>query len=69
MFDHFYFNHGYTELNFGLWPVQAADAYYGPFRVRESAPTPLVMRHDLRPGDAVPRGVGARRASSGTRGC
>jgi pimeloyl-ACP methyl ester carboxylesterase len=43
MFDHFWFNHGYTELNFGLWPVEAQDVYRGPFRVRGSAPTPLVV--------------------------
>jgi pimeloyl-ACP methyl ester carboxylesterase len=43
MFNHAYFNHGYTELNFGLWPATAQDAYYGPFRVKDSAPTPLVV--------------------------
>jgi pimeloyl-ACP methyl ester carboxylesterase len=43
MFNHVYFNHGYTVLNFGLWPATAQDAYYGPFRVKDSAPTPLVV--------------------------
>ena len=43
MFDHAYFNHGYTELNFGLWPATAQDTYTGPFRVKDSAPTPLVV--------------------------
>jgi pimeloyl-ACP methyl ester carboxylesterase len=43
MFNHFYFNHGYTELNFGLWPATAQDTYEGPFRVKDSAPTPLVV--------------------------
>jgi pimeloyl-ACP methyl ester carboxylesterase len=43
MFDHFYSNHGYSELNFGVWPVRARDSYDGPFRVRASAPTPLVV--------------------------
>jgi pimeloyl-ACP methyl ester carboxylesterase len=43
MFDHAYFNHGYTELNFGLWPATARDTYEGPFRVKDSAPTPLVV--------------------------
>jgi pimeloyl-ACP methyl ester carboxylesterase len=42
-FDHTYFNHGYTELNFGLWPATAQDTYEGPFRVKDSAPTPLVV--------------------------
>jgi pimeloyl-ACP methyl ester carboxylesterase len=43
MFNHFYSNHGYTELNFGLWPAKAQDAYDGPFHVKASAPTPLVV--------------------------
>jgi pimeloyl-ACP methyl ester carboxylesterase len=43
MFDHFYSNHGYSELNFGLWPATAQDTYNGPFRVKGSAPTPLVV--------------------------
>jgi pimeloyl-ACP methyl ester carboxylesterase len=43
MFDHIYSNHGYTELNFGLWPATARDTYEGPFRVKDSAPTPLVV--------------------------
>ena len=36
MFDHFYFNHGYAELNFARWPVRAQDVYDGPFRVRST---------------------------------
>jgi pimeloyl-ACP methyl ester carboxylesterase len=43
MFNHAYFNHGYTELNFGLWPATAQDTYEGPFRIKDSAPTPLVV--------------------------
>jgi pimeloyl-ACP methyl ester carboxylesterase len=42
-FDHFYSNHGYSELNFGLWPATAQDTYEGPYRVKDSAPTPLVV--------------------------
>jgi pimeloyl-ACP methyl ester carboxylesterase len=42
-FNHFYSNHGYTELNFGLWPATAQDTYEGPFHVKPSAPTPLVV--------------------------
>jgi pimeloyl-ACP methyl ester carboxylesterase len=43
MFDHFYFNHGYLETGFGLWPVRAKDAYYGPYNLKKSTPTPLVV--------------------------
>jgi pimeloyl-ACP methyl ester carboxylesterase len=42
-FDHVYWNNGYVELNYGLWPARDKDAYAGPFRVRGSAATPLVV--------------------------
>jgi pimeloyl-ACP methyl ester carboxylesterase len=42
-FDHTYWNNGYVELNYGLWPARDRDAYAGPFRVRGSSPTPLVV--------------------------
>jgi pimeloyl-ACP methyl ester carboxylesterase len=42
-FDHFYFNLGYTELNYGLYPIHDRDAYYGPFKASRSSPTPLVV--------------------------
>jgi pimeloyl-ACP methyl ester carboxylesterase len=41
MFDHFWFNTGYTELNYGLWPIHAKDAFAGPFRASKSSPTVL----------------------------
>ena len=41
MFDHFYLNTGYTELNYGLWPIHAKNAYKGPFTVAKSSPTVL----------------------------
>jgi pimeloyl-ACP methyl ester carboxylesterase len=43
MFDHFYVNNGYAELNYGLYPVQGQDAFKGPFRVPGSSPTILVV--------------------------
>jgi pimeloyl-ACP methyl ester carboxylesterase len=41
MFDHFYFNSGYVEVNYGLWPIHDEGAYYGPFTASKSAPTVL----------------------------
>ena len=41
MFDHFWFNTGYTEVNYGLWPIHDKSAYYGPFTASKSAPTVL----------------------------
>jgi pimeloyl-ACP methyl ester carboxylesterase len=43
MFDHFYVNNGYSELNYGLYPVQGRDVFRGPFRVPRSSPTILVV--------------------------
>ncbi|HEX7297709.1 MAG TPA: alpha/beta hydrolase [Solirubrobacteraceae bacterium] len=43
MFDHFYVNNGYVELNYGLYPVRARDRFSGPFRVPQSSPTILVV--------------------------
>jgi pimeloyl-ACP methyl ester carboxylesterase len=40
---HYYFNNGYIELNYGLYPLHDRDAYYGPFRVPRSSATPLVV--------------------------
>jgi hypothetical protein len=43
MFDHFYVNNGYSELNYGLYPVQGRDVFKGPFHVPHSSPTILVV--------------------------
>jgi pimeloyl-ACP methyl ester carboxylesterase len=42
-FDHFWFNNGYLELNYGLYPIHDRDAYDGPFTIASSAQTPLVV--------------------------
>jgi hypothetical protein len=41
LFDHFWSNTGYVELNYGLWPIHARDAFSGPFRASKSSPTIL----------------------------
>src|SRR5262249_2785296 len=43
MFDHDYWNTGYPELNYGLWPAHDRDAYDGPFHIGHSSQTPLVV--------------------------
>jgi len=43
IYPHVYFNNGYVELNYVMWPKHDKDAYYGPFRIRDSSPTPLVV--------------------------
>jgi pimeloyl-ACP methyl ester carboxylesterase len=43
MFDHFYVNNGYSELNYGLYPIRARDTFSGPFHVPRSSPTILVV--------------------------
>jgi pimeloyl-ACP methyl ester carboxylesterase len=42
-FDHFWWNAGYSEMPWGLYPVEPRGAYYGPFDVRRSAPMTLVV--------------------------
>jgi hypothetical protein len=41
--EHFWWNNGYVELNYGLYPVHDKDAFYGPFKVPGSSVTPLVI--------------------------
>jgi pimeloyl-ACP methyl ester carboxylesterase len=41
--EHFWFNNGYLELAYGLYPVRPHDVFSGPFRARRSSPTPLVV--------------------------
>ena len=43
LFDHFWWNSGYVELPYGLFPVHPRGAYYGPFENRRSSPTTLVV--------------------------
>jgi pimeloyl-ACP methyl ester carboxylesterase len=43
MFDHEWWNTGYTELSFGLYPVRPKGVFYGPFRANPSATTTLVV--------------------------
>ncbi|MGY1604697.1 alpha/beta hydrolase [Geodermatophilus sp. SYSU D00815] len=42
-FPHFWWNTGYPDVSFGLWPVDDADAFGGPWTVPASSPTPLVI--------------------------
>jgi pimeloyl-ACP methyl ester carboxylesterase len=42
-YDHAFWNHGYTELNWGLYPIRGKDTYDGPFRTAKEDPTTLVV--------------------------
>jgi pimeloyl-ACP methyl ester carboxylesterase len=42
-YDHAFWNHGYSELNWGLYPIRAKDSYDGPFRTSRRDPTTLVV--------------------------
>ncbi|HEY6762876.1 MAG TPA: alpha/beta hydrolase [Baekduia sp.] len=42
-FDHFWFNNGYVELNYGIFPVEPNGRYAGPWTVPANANTPLVV--------------------------
>jgi pimeloyl-ACP methyl ester carboxylesterase len=41
--EHTWWNNGYVELNYGLWPIHDSDAFGGPFKIPSSSPTPLVV--------------------------
>jgi pimeloyl-ACP methyl ester carboxylesterase len=41
--EHTWWNNGYVELNYGLWPIHDKDAFAGPFKIPSSSPTPLVV--------------------------
>jgi pimeloyl-ACP methyl ester carboxylesterase len=41
--EHTFWNNGYTELNYGLYPIRDRDAFDGPFRIPGSSATPLVV--------------------------
>ncbi|MGH2762138.1 MAG: alpha/beta hydrolase [Thermoleophilaceae bacterium] len=43
LFDHAYWNHGYTELAWGLYPVRPRGVFRGPFRASRRGPTVLVV--------------------------
>jgi pimeloyl-ACP methyl ester carboxylesterase len=43
MFDHYFFNTGYVELPYGLFPVRSSGVFAGPFVASPSAPTVLVV--------------------------
>jgi len=42
-FPHFWWNTGYPDINFSLWPVHDADAFGGPWTVPAGSPAPLVI--------------------------
>jgi hypothetical protein len=43
MFTHAWWNTGYVEVNYALWPIHAHDAFRGPFRASPSSPKVLVV--------------------------
>jgi pimeloyl-ACP methyl ester carboxylesterase len=47
--EHYYDNNGYTELNYGLWPIHDRDAFDGPFRIPRSSATALVVANRYDP--------------------
>jgi hypothetical protein len=42
-FPHFYFNTGYADVNWAVYPVTDTDAYLGPFDLAPGIPTPVVI--------------------------
>ena len=42
-FPHFWGGFAYAEIPWGLWPVRDEDAFYGPYELLATSPTPLVI--------------------------
>jgi pimeloyl-ACP methyl ester carboxylesterase len=53
-FPHFWWNTGYAEISYGLWPARDEDAFTGPFSIPESSPTPLVVATTYDPATPYP---------------
>ena len=43
LYPHFWWNSGYAELSYALWPAHDKDAYAGSFPIPSSSATPLVI--------------------------
>ncbi len=55
-YDYAFWNHGYSELNWGLYPIRARDAYDGPFRTGRRDPTTLVVATRYDPATTYKQG-------------
>jgi pimeloyl-ACP methyl ester carboxylesterase len=53
-FPHFWFNSGYSEIPYALWPRRDEDAYGGPVTVAPSSPAPLVVATTNDPATPYP---------------
>jgi pimeloyl-ACP methyl ester carboxylesterase len=60
-FPHFWWNTGYPDINYTLWPVHDADAFGGPWTVPAGSPTPLLISTTYDP--ATPNAWGRRLAT------
>ena len=61
LFDHFWWNSGYVELAWGLFPIKPRGGYYGPFEASASAPTTLVVGTTYDPATPYRGATQARR--------
>jgi pimeloyl-ACP methyl ester carboxylesterase len=55
-FPHFWWNTGYPDINYALWPVHDEDAFGGPWSVPASSATPLVISTTYDPATPYPWG-------------
>jgi pimeloyl-ACP methyl ester carboxylesterase len=53
-FPHFWWNSGYSEVAYALWPFSDADAYGGPWTLDAAAPPPLVVATTHDPATPYP---------------
>lgn len=53
-FPHAWWNSGYAEISYALWPLRDKDAYLGPFTAPKSSPTVLVVATTYDPATPYP---------------
>jgi pimeloyl-ACP methyl ester carboxylesterase len=58
-YPHFWWNHGYVELAWGLYPVEPRGVFYGPFENLASNPTTLVVGTTFDPATTYEQAIRA----------
>lgn len=64
---HFYFNFGYSELNYGVYAPRDENAFLGPFTLPASGATPLVVGTTFDPATPFAESEGLVRALGNAR--
>ncbi|MDX6593992.1 MAG: hypothetical protein QOJ13_3188 [Gaiellales bacterium] len=64
---HFWWNNGFVELQYGMYPIRDADAYYGPFGLPFSSPKALLVATTFDPATPYGGALGLLRSLGNAR--